>query len=114
MFFYERCSFPCTFFGMFYRTFPFHHCPTAIIILRQFAEYGLKVHLSIAKGTESSGPVYPTLVTSVNTLFSRGIEFCVFYMEHFYSFMIIINVGKVIQALQNKMTWIIQEASTFM
>src|SRR6187549_813876 len=51
----ERRTFSCTIFRMFNTAFPFQDSPAGIIILGEFTEDRLKIYLSVAKGTESSG-----------------------------------------------------------
>src|SRR5687768_16288232 len=99
---------------MFYTTFPFHLGPSFIIIVGKLGKYGLKIHLSVAEGPESSGTIDPVLVSSIYTLLTGRIELCIFNMKHFNAFMIMIDVREIVQALKNKMARVVQEACSFM
>src|SRR6185437_15838839 len=103
----ENSSFFCTIFRMFDTAFPFQYRPASVIICCQFAEDGFKINLSVSQRTKPARTVYPVLITAIYTLFSGGIEFCVFNMEHADAFMIVINISQVIQLLQYKMGRII-------
>src|SRR5688572_19692045 len=97
---------------MFDATFPFQHSPSAISILGELGENRLKVNLTVSQGTKPSRTVYPILITTVNARPSGWIEFCVFYMEHADKLVIKINVLKIIQLLENKMTGVIKNVAT--
>src|SRR5450755_1374614 len=99
---------------MFEAAFPFEYGPSSKIVLCKFAKDGFEIHLSVTERTKPAGTVDPALVSAVYSLFSGRIEFRVFHMEHPDSFVIIINIGEVVELLQNKMRGIIEQAGARM
>src|SRR5690606_5534114 len=73
-----------------------------------------KINLTIAQRAEPARPVYPILKTTVHTTFPRWIKLGILHMEHFDVRMIEINVLQIVQLLQHKMTWIVQDVYTWM
>src|SRR5690554_3668036 len=55
----EFCPFNGSVFRMFDRTFPFQYRLSIKVILGKLGENCVKIHLSIAQGTEPSSPFYP-------------------------------------------------------
>ena len=111
MLFDEFSAFSRTFFLILQATFPFHYGPTFVIVLRQFAKNGFKIDLTITRRTITPRTIEPTLITSKSALFSGGIEFSIFYMKRFNTFMLKIDILQVIQLLQYKMRRIVQQTS---
>src|ERR1700738_4291312 len=114
MIFDKRCSFPGAVFRMFDAAFPFQYGPAGKVIGRQFAENGFEVYLTVSQGAKAAGPVDPVLVTPIYSLSPGGIEFRILYMEHADAFMIMVYISEVVEALQDKMGGIVEEAGPWM
>src|SRR5687767_11755490 len=67
--------------------------------------------MSIAKRSEPARTLHPALVSSIYAALSSCIELSIFHMEHFYKRMIEVDVLQVIQLLEYKMAWIIQDVA---
>src|SRR5947207_8664838 len=100
-------SFLCALLGVFDATFPFQHRPTFVVILRKFAKDRFEIYLAVSQGAKSPSAVDPTLIATVNTLFTGWIEFSIFCMKHFNSLVIVVDIFQVVETLQNKMRRVI-------
>src|SRR5690606_1046238 len=95
---------------MLQRALPFHYRPALEIISRQLAEYRLEIHLAITERAEPSCTLDPARVAAVYPLFARGVELGVLYVERFDTFVVMVDISQVIQALQHEMRRVIQQA----
>src|SRR5690606_17087622 len=80
----------------------------------QFGENGLKIDLSVPERTIPSGAIAPVVISTKGTLFPGRIEFGILHVERFDKLMVMIDISDIIQLLQYKMTWIVQDIHPFM
>src|SRR5579885_1446213 len=76
-------------FGALDAALPFEHGPAIVAVLRKFRENRFEINLAVAERTETARAANPGLKSAINALLAGGTKFGVFYVEHFYSRMIV-------------------------
>src|SRR5579885_2744146 len=94
--------------------FPFEHGPATVTVLRELRENGLEIHLAIAERTETARAPNPGLKAAVNPLLASRAKFSVLYVKHFYARMIVVDVGEVVELLENKVARVIKNIAARM
>src|SRR6185503_5219614 len=91
----EARAFGGAVFGILEAALPFEHRPAVEIVAGKFREDGLEVDLAVARRAESSGPLYP------------GPELGVLNVEGSDSLVVVVDEGKVVEALQYEVARVI-------
>src|SRR6185369_11563906 len=98
-------------FRTFHAALPFQHRPAVEIILREFGEDRLEVHLAVAERAEAAGALRPRLVAAVDALFGRRIELRVLHMEHADAWVIGVDEAEIIELLQHEVARVIEDVA---
>ncbi|MNN03799.1 hypothetical protein D3C81_1165070 [compost metagenome] len=101
------CTLTSAILRIFKCTFPFEDCPALKIILCQLGENCFEIDLSITNRAKAASPCLPILISTIDTLTTRWVEFSIFYMEHLDPLMVDVDELQVVEALQDKMRWIV-------
>ena len=113
-FFDKGGAFAGAVFRMFEAALPFENSPAFEIVCGELAENGFEVDLSVAQGAEAARAVDPGLVAAIDALAAGGIEFGVLDMEHADAFVIDVDIFEVVEALQDEVRRVIEQAGAGM
>ena len=78
----ELRAFRGTVIGVLQTAFPFENGPAVEVVLSELGKDAREIDLPVAKRTEATGTIDPTLVTTVDTLATGRIQLGIFDMEH--------------------------------
>src|SRR5437867_1808133 len=90
---------------------PLEHCPAGIVVLGQFREDRLEVHLTVARGTEPAGAIDPRLEPAIHALAAGRIELGILDVKHADAVVIEVDVLEIVELLQYEVTGIIQQVA---
>jgi hypothetical protein len=107
----KRRALSCPLFTALDAALPFENRPSGEIVLGEFREYRLKIHLPVAQRTKPAGAFGPRLVAAIDTLLARGTKLCVLYMEHLDAGVIKIYELEIVELLQQKMAGVVEQVA---
>src|SRR6266545_4128150 len=90
---------------------PLEHRPAGIVVLRQFREDRLEVHLTVAQGTEPARAIDPRLESAIHALLAGRIELGVLDVKHADPVVIKVDVLEIVELLQHEVAGIIQQVA---
>ena len=109
----KGCSFTCSLFWAFNATFPFHNGPNIAAVLGEFCKDGFKIDLPITRRAVTTCAVAPVAIAPKSPFFPVGFKFRVFYVKSLDEFVVMVNIGEVVQLLQYKMARVIEDIHPF-
>jgi hypothetical protein len=101
-------------FRMLQAALPFINGPAGKVVRSQFRENRFEIHLTIAQRAIPRRALKPALVSTIDALLSRRIEFGIFDMKHFDAIAVTVNKTKVIHALFDEMASVVIDVASSM